>query len=75
MLFYVYKKYVFSFFSYVVINKYTNVFASSPVQIPNEIQEPITKKNAKEMGTSTVTVSPIKTTVSMRGIVADVSRI
>lgn len=51
------------------------MFASSPVQIPDEIQELITKKTAKEMDISTVTISPIKTTVSMRGIVADVSRI
>lgn len=63
------------FFSYIVINKYTNVFASSPVQIPDEIQKLITKKTATEMDTSTVAVSPIKTTVSMRGIVAEVSRI
>lgn len=68
-------KNIFSFFSYIVINKYTNVFASSPVQIPDKIQELITKKTAKEMDTSTEAVSPIKTTVSMRGIVADVRRI
>lgn len=51
------------------------MFASSPVQIPDKIQELITKKTAKEMDTSTEAVSPIKTTVSMRGIVADVRRI
>lgn len=59
--------------NYIVINKYTNVFASSPVQIPDEIQKLITKKTATEMDTSTVAVSPIKTTVSMRGIVAEIS--
>lgn len=51
------------------------MFASSPVQIPDEIQKLITKKTATEMDTSTVAISPIKTTVSMRGIVAEVSTV